>query len=219
MAGSITDARQLHTKRAVARVHLGRASSRVLLAGFVAAVALRVSAGPLGLADLAVVLFTAVAAPFFEWFAHRDLLHRPAGRAGDAAPLTGRAHARHHEAPAEIDHVLLGGLGAVLFATAAVAVVAVGVVPVAVVIGAPVLAPLATGVAAAFAKLNEYEWVHLLFHTSYRCRSRRYAQLERNHRRHHWRDDTRWLGVTTSLADRVLDTAGPDAWPARTPVR
>ena len=62
---------------------------------------------------------------------------------------------------------------------------------------------------AAAAALAHYEWSHLLFHTAYRPRTARYRRLKANHRRHHWRDERAWLGITSDLADRILHTLPP----------
>ena len=63
-----------------------------------------------------------------------------------------------------------------------------------------------TAVAAAAVALSHYEWSHFLFHTAYRPRTNRYRRLKANHRRHHWRDEHAWLGITSNLADRTLRT-------------
>jgi sterol desaturase/sphingolipid hydroxylase (fatty acid hydroxylase superfamily) len=56
------------------------------------------------------------------------------------------------------------------------------------------------------AAATHYEWTHLLIHTAYRPRTRFYARLSRNHRRHHYRNEGYWLGVTSNLGDRLLGT-------------
>ena len=82
-------------------------------------------------------------------------------------------------------------------------------VPLASLLGASGVGGFLTGWACASIALLHYEWVHLLVHTRYRCRTRYYRRLARNHRLHHFRNERFWLGVTTDSGDRLLGT-----WPA-----
>ena len=63
-----------------------------------------------------------------------------------------------------------------------------------------------TAAAAGCAGLLWYEWAHLLFHTGYRPRTSWFRRLRTNHRRHHYRDERRWLGVTSMIVDRLAGT-------------
>jgi len=79
-------------------------------------------------------------------------------------------------------------------------------IPLAAAFERPLLPPVLTALAAGYAGLLHYEWVHLVSHTTYRPTNRVHAHLARNHRLHHYRNERYWLGVTSNLGDRVLGT-------------
>jgi hypothetical protein len=69
-------------------------------------------------------------------------------------------------------------------------------------------APLAwTGITLHLALSLHYEWVHFLIHTHVSPRSRAYRKLWKNHRRHHFKNERYWFGVTLLAGDRWLGTA------------
>jgi sterol desaturase/sphingolipid hydroxylase (fatty acid hydroxylase superfamily) len=68
----------------------------------------------------------------------------------------------------------------------------------------------ATVVFAGLVALLHYEWVHLLVHSRYRPRSRYYSRLAKNHRLHHFRNESYWLGVTIDTGDRLARTLPAD---------
>jgi sterol desaturase/sphingolipid hydroxylase (fatty acid hydroxylase superfamily) len=78
--------------------------------------------------------------------------------------------------------------------------------PVAWLIGGRIVPSCLTAITLAAIGLAHYEWTHLLVHTAYRPRTRYYARLDRNHRRHHYRNEHYWLGVTSNLGDRIMRT-------------
>jgi len=200
-------ARSLHTVPAVAAELARRPSGYVLAAAVLAGLGGRRRLGPIGLQDAAAVALVAVAQPFVEWTLHRYVLHGRAHRVAGRTVDPGAPHRGHHADPDDVAGLLLGGGYALADAgLAAVAVVAVGAVatPLA---GAFPARAVATGVAAGAAALARYEWCHLLFHSSARLRSARHRRLRTHHLAHHHRDETRWLGVTSDLADRWFGTA------------
>ncbi len=197
-----------------AAVFARHGSPRVLAVGFGAAAALRVGAAVTGRApatgwDLAAVALVALLVPFVEWFVHRVVLHLRPRRVGRLLIDPGVGHREHHANPLSVNWVLLRAPDAGLFLVINGAVAAAVVGGPLWLSGRPVLGPALTGVVAAAAALAHYEWSHFLFHTAYRPRSRRYRRLKANHRRHHWRDDRAWLGITSNLGDRVLGTMTP----------
>jgi sterol desaturase/sphingolipid hydroxylase (fatty acid hydroxylase superfamily) len=186
-------------------------SPRVLLIGVVVAVVVRAAAAlsgavPLTTWDLAALAAVGLLVPFVEWIVHRVVLHARPRTVRGIRIDPGLGHREHHRHPASINRVLLRAVDAVLFQAinAAVAAAVVGV-PLALA-GRPVLGPTLTAVLGAMVALLNYEWSHFLFHTAYRPKSGRYRRLKANHRRHHWRDERAWLGITSNLADRVLGT-------------
>jgi sterol desaturase/sphingolipid hydroxylase (fatty acid hydroxylase superfamily) len=54
-----------------------------------------------------------------------------------------------------------------------------------------------------------YEWSHLLVHTRYKPKSKFFREIWRNHRLHHFKNESYWFGLSGTLADTVLGTA-PD---------
>jgi hypothetical protein len=72
--------------------------------------------------------------------------------------------------------------------------------------GSSVLGGFLTAWILAAVGLVHYEFVHLMQHTRYRPRSRYYAGLTRRHRLHHFRNEHYWLGITSSIGDRLLRT-------------
>ncbi len=192
------------------------ASPRVLAAGIVAAVGARLvvaasGRAPFGRYDLAAVAVVVALVPFVEWLVHRFVLHIRPRSIGRFLVDPGIGHREHHANPSSVNWVVLRGVdaGVFLVINAGVAVAVVGG-PLWLVGGRPVLGPALTAVTAAALALAHYEWSHFLFHTAYRPRSARYRRLKANHRRHHWRDEHAWLGITSNLADRVLRTLRTD---------
>ena len=120
----------------------------------------------------------------------------------------GAPHRGHHETPDDVEGLLLGGAyAATNTGLVAGLVTAVGAATMPLVGRFPVRA-VVTGIAAGAAALGRYEWCHLLFHSNARLRSARLRRLRAHHSAHHHRDEVRWLGVTSDLADRLFGTAG-----------
>lgn len=202
----ITDCRHLRTKRETFAVFARWPSPRVIAAGLLALLILRVILGAWSWWDLVAVGIVVGLTPFTEWFIHLFVLHADPIMVRGHAIDTGAGHRQHHLDPGRIENVLLRGVDAAVFQPMIGGLVIAVTVPVLWLADAPMLAPTVTALVAAVAKLLEYEWDHLLFHTAYRPRTPYYARLKRNHRLHHWRNERYWLGVTVNLGDRVLRT-------------
>ncbi|MGB3736936.1 MAG: sterol desaturase family protein [Ilumatobacter sp.] len=196
----------LVTKRATLGVFARRGSARVF--GAVAAVAVvgRIVVGDSGRGDLVVILATAIAIGPVEWVIHRFLLHADEQAWTSRRLGTGDGHRRHHIYPPELDWLLLAGSDATIFISAFGVLTALWTLPLAAVLDASGVGMFLTGWAGAAIALLHYEWVHLLVHTRYRCRTPYYRRLARNHRLHHFRNERYWLGVTTNSGDRLLRT-------------
>lgn len=196
----------LSTKRATLGVFAHRRSAQVFAVVAAVALAARLLVGDLGRGDLLVVGATAVAIGPVEWVIHRFLLHADE-RAWTSRRLgTGDGHRRHHVDPPDLDWLLLAGGDAAIFIGAFGVLTAMWTVPLASVLDASSTGTFLTGWACAAVALLHYEWVHLLVHTRYRCRTPYYRRLARNHRLHHFRNERYWLGVTTNSGDRLLRT-------------
>lgn len=172
---------------------------RLIAVFFMGAFAARLALGAFSWRDLIGPAVIVAFEPFLEWMIHVFLLHfRPRTvRGRHVDPLVARKHRAHHQNPRDVELVL---------------------VPVQVLrIGLPVAAAVAllagrnrfavTTLAAGFAMLLTYEWMHLLIHSKYRPRHGYYRVIYRHHRNHHFRNEHYWFGVTMDFGDRVLRTA------------
>jgi len=158
------------------------------------------------MADVVLVALTMVLVGPFEWLVHRFLLHAPSDSVRMTRLGTGTGHVEHHNDPAELRWLMLCWRDAALFTVALGALAGAFALPLALVFGASMVATFATGWTAVSLGLLHYEWTHLLVHTRYRCRSKRYHRLESHHRLHHYRNEHYWLGVTARSGDRMLRT-------------
>jgi hypothetical protein len=190
----------------VARIYLGRGSARVLLGAASALTAVRVSVGGFGRGDAVALGATVAITGTVEWVIHKFLLHAPEDAWTSRTLGTGAGHREHHLDPPDIDWLMLRGLDAGVFVVAFGVVTAAWTVPLMWATGSARLGPFLTAWALAAIGLAHYEWVHLLVHTRYRCTSRYYSRLARNHRLHHYRNERFWLGVTTNSGDRIMRT-------------
>jgi hypothetical protein len=197
---------ELGAKREIAALFLGRGSAQVLLTVAAVLVAARLSIGGFGRGDVLAVAATISITGTAEWIIHKHLLHAPEDSWTSRTLDTGSGHRRHHLDPTDIDWLLLRGVDAAVFVTAFGAVTAAWTAPLMLITGSAVLGPFVTAWACAAIGLGHYEWVHLLVHTTYRPRTRYYRRLARNHRRHHYRNEGYWLGVTANSGDRLLGT-------------
>lgn len=204
------------TKQALAGRFFRHPSARLLLGSAAAALIARIVAGlagigPWSVADVLAGLTAVAMIGIVEWFAHQKLFHAPPGTRRADRFKTGHSHRRHHLDPTDMGWVLLHPRGARDL------MIGVGVlalswsIPLALLTGVSPLGPYLTTVLIGWLAIAHYEWTHLMVHSRYRPTSRYYRRLAKNHRRHHYRNETQWLGVTTNLGDRVFGTLpGPD---------
>lgn len=196
----------LTTKSATVQTYLYRGSARVLIAATVVIGTARLVVGDFGRGDLIVIGITVAIAGTVEWIIHRFLLHAPEDSWTSRTLGTGAGHRRHHLDPPDIDWLMLRGVDAAVFVVAFGVVTAGWALPLLGSTGSNLIGPFLTAWCLAAVGLAHYEWVHLLVHTRYRCTSRYYSRLARNHRLHHFRNEHYWLGVTTNSGDRLLHT-------------
>jgi sterol desaturase/sphingolipid hydroxylase (fatty acid hydroxylase superfamily) len=177
----------------------------LLVASVVIGVA-RFAVGGFGRGDVIAVGVTVAITGVVEWAIHRFLLHAPEDAWTSRTLGTGSGHRRHHLDPPDIEWLMLRGVDASVFVVAFGSVTGSWTIPLMWVTGSAQLGPFLTAWACAAVGLAHYEWVHLLVHTRYRCRSRYYLRLARNHRLHHYRNEHYWLGITANSGDRLLGT-------------
>jgi hypothetical protein len=202
------------SKRALAARFARHPSAQLLVAsGAVLALlrgALAVTApgtvGPFGPADLVVIVVGVGLIGLVEWFAHRVLFHAPEESRRSRVLHTGTSHRRHHADPGDLAWVLLHPRGARALMIAVAILVAVWSVPVAIAAGTSPIGPYLSAVALGWLAIANYEWTHLLAHSSYRPRTPYYRRLVRNHRIHHFRDPEILYGISSNLGDRLFGT-------------
>jgi len=186
-----------------ARFFFRRGSPRVLGCLLVLTATARAFAGPVSWIDGAIALAMLLWWPFNEWLIHVYILHaRPRrlfGRTVDFA--VPRSHRAHHRDPSNLE-ILFIPFHSFLYTLPLLYGAAWLLAP------TPALA--LTGVAVYLAFALHYEWVHFLTHTRYRPRTGFYQRLFRNHRLHHYKNESYWYGVSLLGADRPLGT-DPDS--------
>ena len=202
----------LKTKRVLAALFAAHTSARILIGGAAVmlvvrlAVAVWFETARLSPADGMSALIGVAMIGVVEWFAHRVLFHAPETSRRSRFLKTGHSHRRHHDDPTDLAWVLLHARGAGVLMIAVVILVAAWAVPVALIARTWPIGPWLTATVVGWLAIANYEWTHLLLHSAYRPRSKRYRRLVRNHRLHHYRDEHNWFGVTTNSGDRLLGT-------------
>ncbi len=201
------------------RAFAHRPSPPVLLTAVLVATALRVALGSWDWRDLAVAAGVIAGTPIIEWLIHVYLLHaRPLHVGGHRYELlAAREHRAHHEAPAELDGVLIPIYAVLVFLPLIALTVWAISFPIHLVLGGDRLAHAATGLLVSYAVLFAYEWCHFLIHTPYRPRGRYYRSIWRGHRLHHYKNEHYWFGVTSTLGDHLLRTAPDQSTVAKSP--
>jgi Fatty acid hydroxylase superfamily len=191
------------------RSFIHRPSPPLLGAAIVGAIVLRVALGHWGWQDAVVAVGVIAATPPVEWAIHVYLLHaRPFRLFGlQIDLLAAREHRAHHQAPAELDGVLLPTYGVLIFIPMIAATVWLVSFPIHAVLGGDRLPHAATGLLVSYVILASYEWCHFLIHTPYRPKGRYYRAIWRGHRLHHYKNEHYWFGVTSTLGDHMLRTS------------
>jgi hypothetical protein len=179
---------------------LRHGSPRILVAALAAAVAGRAAVGGLGAADLVPIVALLLYWPLQEWAIHVFVLHaRPVRVLGRVVDFrVPRKHRAHHRDPWRLDLVFIP-MHSYLYTIPIVVGTWIAVTP-------SVRLAL-TGITAHLALTLHYEWVHFLVHTRVPPRSAHHRRLWKNHRRHHFKNEHYWFGVTMLGGDRLLGTA------------
>ena len=201
------------------RAFLRQPSPWIIAAAFSVALGARMAAGHWSWRDPAIAAGLVALQPFTEWVIHVYVLHsRPVRIRGRRYDLpAAREHRKHHEAPADLDGVLIP-TPVVVGAVPAIALAAFGIGhAINPLIGGDRGAGTLTGIVAAYAILGVYEWCHFLIHSPYVPRHRYYAGIRRSHRLHHYKNERYWFGVTSNLGDQVIGTAPEAAEVPRSP--
>jgi hypothetical protein len=195
------------------RAFLRRRTPPLLAAAIVAAAALRVAFGNYDWRDPVIALGVVAFTPLAEWAIHVYLLHaKPFHFRGRRVELlAAREHRAHHEAPAELDGVLIPVYAVLIFLPLIALTVWALSFPLHLVFGGDRIAHAATGLLVSYGVLAAYEWCHFLIHTPYRPRGRYFGSIWRGHRLHHYKNEHYWFGVTSTVGDHILGTAPKQA--------
>ena len=207
MDQSMHELSTVRSLRQATSVFARRESPQVFVGATVATVAARGVLRRWGTRDAAAVSAVLVSRPVAEWVIHRYVLHARPVLVGDRVIDIGAAHRQHHREPADLDYVLVAPRYARQYVVVW-AVIAAGLAA-AVPRRRGRLRPTLSGLAAAYASLVAYEWTHFLIHTAWRPRHGWLRRRRAQHRRHHFRNEHYWFGVTTSAGDRLFRTGPP----------
>ena len=190
------------TLREAIPVFLHHGSPRLLIACAALALAARFAVGDWSAWDLAPLAGLVVYWPIQEWLIHVFILHaRPKQIFGRTVDFrVPRKHRAHHRDPWRLD---------LLFIPMHSFAYSIPILLILWWLVTPTAALALTGITAHFALALHYEWVHFLVHTRVQPRSPYYQRLWKNHRRHHFKNEHYWFGVTMLGGDRLLRTA-PD---------
>jgi hypothetical protein len=197
---------ELVTRREVASAFVDTASARVILPVVALLAVVRLITGDWGWGDIAATLAVVALTGPAEWVIHLYLLHASPEAWSSRRLGTGSGHREHHLDPPDLKWLLLRGVDAAVFLVMLAIFAAAWSVPLALLIGDRSWPIYLTAVTLTAAGLGHYEWTHLLVHSGYHPTSRYYARLARNHRRHHYRNERYWLGITSNLGDRLMRT-------------
>ncbi len=177
-------------------------STRLMALGFCVLGAARIAAGPLGWLDLALVVALFAWEPINEWIIHAHLLHLKPRQVGPKwlrfqwdLPMA-RRHRAHHADPWDLPNLFIP-IGAILFSIALHASLFFAILPTSLAL-------------TALTALNLvglwYEWTHFVAHIPYRPTLPWLRTLQARHRLHHFKNERFWLGVSSNLGDRLLNT-------------
>jgi len=190
------------TLREAIPIFLHHGSPRILITCLGIALALRIGVGAWSAWDFAPLAGLLLYWPIQEWGIHVFILHaRPTRLLGRAIDFrVPRKHRAHHRDPWRLD-LLFIPIHSFVYLIPLLIGIWFAVTP---------TTPLAlTGIAAHFALALHYEWVHYLVHTRVQPRHAYYQRLRKSHRRHHFKNEKYWFGVTMLAGDKVLRTAPP----------
>jgi hypothetical protein len=193
------------------RSFIRRRTPPLLCAAVLGALVLRVALGHFDWRELVVAGGVIGFTPLAEWAIHVYLLHAKPLRFRGARYdlLAAREHRAHHQAPAELDGVLIPRYAVLIFVPLIALTVWALSFPTHLILGGDRLAHAATGLLISYAILGAYEWCHFLIHTPYLPHGRYYRSIWRGHRLHHYKNEHFWFGVTSTVGDHLLRTA-PD---------
>ena len=208
--------RGVRSRREAVAVFGRQASPRILASGLATVVALRARDRRIDRRDAVLVGAVVTSRGVHEWVIHRGLLHARPRTVRGIVIDPGVGHREHHRDPDVLDDALLTPRDAAQFLAMLATYVSAMCLPWRRQLAAR---NVLSGIGASYGALLLYEWTHFVDHTSVPLRSRRSRTLRAHHRLHHFRDDTRWLGITSTTGDRLFRTQPTQHKPVLSGVR
>lgn len=153
------------------------------------------------LLDAVVGVVVAIAVlPFVEFYLHRYVLHwLELAKWPPLAEVWRRVHYAHHMEPRDPDVILAQPISALFLITVLSGVYAL-------------LSPLSVVplIATAFFLFASYEIVHFACHTDDKLQSTYFLKRRQVHAIHHYVDENKHFGITSSVSDALLGTEATD---------
>lgn len=142
--------------------------------------------------------------PFVEWLLHIFLLHDKPRRIGPWTfdTVVAKDHRAHHLDPRDVRLIFIPNRWLIYINLVIFAIYLFNYIH---------FDPVTAAVVATtqFIIALTYEWTHFWIHQDVVAFNTYAKLIKRNHRNHHYRNSTYWLGVTSDVADRVFRTAPP----------
>lgn len=150
------------------------------------------------------VLAVIVMQPFLEWVLHIIVLHDKPRKIGPWTfdTIVAKDHRAHHLDPRDVRLIFIPNRWVLYLSFTVFVVYLFNWVH----FGPAVAATVAV---AQFLVALTYEWTHFWVHQDVVAYNSYAKLVKRNHRNHHYRNSTYWLGVTSDVGDRVFRTAPP----------
>ena len=140
--------------------------------------------------------------PFLEWVLHIIVLHDKPRRIGPWTfdTVVAKDHRIHHLDPRSMKYIFIPTRWVYYLVTTVVAIAVFNWIHF-----GPAIAATVAITQSIMALV--YEWTHFWIHQDVPAKSRYAKLVKHNHRNHHYRNSTYWLGVTSDVGDRVFRTA------------
>jgi Fatty acid hydroxylase superfamily len=195
--------RSVATRGDAAQVFARHRSPQILAAGLATVGTLRVRARRVDRRDAVLVGAIVALRGVHEWVIHRGLLHAEPRTVRGVVIDPGAGHRSHHRDPDVLDDALLTPRDAAQFLVMLAVYVSAACLPWRRHLSAR---HVLSAIGASYSALVLYEWTHFIDHTTVPLHSRRSRALRAHHRLHHHRDETRWLGITSTTGDVLFRT-------------
>ena len=181
------------------RVFCRQASPRIIASALAVCLPVRIWLGDWRAWDLLVAGVLIALQPVTEWLIHAYVLHLKPIHIGRFTfdPRLARVHRAHHLDPWDLPSLFIP-LRTIAIGLVVEPLLFFGLLP------SHALAMTALTTATAIGLF--YEWSHFLPHTAYRPKFKWWRDVIKYHRLHHFKNEHYWMGVSSSLGDKLLGT-------------